>query len=162
MAIAISDLNKRITILTPLSADDGLRKTIVYQAGSTVWAKVDYLSDSQRWRAAGPMQAATVRVSVRKTTASALIDTNYRFRIGTTDYSIDGVKVRVDDQNFIEITGIQLADPSVMGNGTGIGTGSIAPTIYIQDAEPAANTPGLWVQTGLGNDGNDFSIWVKT
>lgn len=44
-----------------------------------------------------------------------------------------------------------------------IQTSSVAPPIYIQNTAPTVATGNkyMWVQTGLGDTGEDFTIWIE-
>lgn len=35
------------------------------------------------------------------------------------------------------------------------------PDIYVQAAQPTGAAPYLWVQTGLGPSGEDFTFWIE-
>lgn len=39
-------------------------------------------------------------------------------------------------------------------------TGPMGPGVYVSDVDPQMTSPGMWVQTGLG-DGSDFTIWIE-
>lgn len=33
--------------------------------------------------------------------------------------------------------------------------------LYIQNSNPGGSSPHLWIQTGLGDSGNDMTFWVE-
>lgn len=33
--------------------------------------------------------------------------------------------------------------------------------LYVQGSDPGMTYPGLWVQTGLGPDGSDYTFWIE-
>ena len=33
--------------------------------------------------------------------------------------------------------------------------------VFVQPDQPVGNGPYLWVQTGLGDDGSGFTLWVE-
>lgn len=33
--------------------------------------------------------------------------------------------------------------------------------LYVQQTQPATTQSSLWIQTGLGDDGHDFTFWVE-
>ena len=35
------------------------------------------------------------------------------------------------------------------------------PEIYVQAEPPEFTSPGLWFQTGLGEDGTGFTLWIE-
>lgn len=41
-------------------------------------------------------------------------------------------------------------------------TGPTGPGVYVQSTAPAFDgVPALWVQTGLGSTGKDFTFWIE-
>ena len=38
----------------------------------------------------------------------------------------------------------------------------LSPTsVYIQKSKPEGSSPHLWIQTGLGSDGNGMTLWIE-
>lgn len=33
--------------------------------------------------------------------------------------------------------------------------------IFVGPAEPVFSSPGMWIQTGLGEEGQDFTVWFE-
>lgn len=33
--------------------------------------------------------------------------------------------------------------------------------LYVSELQPEFSGPGLWIQTGLGNDGSGFTFWIE-
>lgn len=33
--------------------------------------------------------------------------------------------------------------------------------LFVQNADPVMTEPGLWIQTGLGDSGDDFAFWIE-
>ena len=46
---------------------------------------------------------------------------------------------------------------------TAAGDGGTAPRVYVQPTAPTvqANTPYIWIQTGLGPQGQDTAMWFE-
>lgn len=55
-------------------------------------------------------------------------------------------------------------DTEVMKLGDGASPWTALPSrlpVVISAIDPGLTTPGLWVQTGLGTNGDQFTIWVE-
>lgn len=53
---------------------------------------------------------------------------------------------------------IELESTSIVGGSGGSGS---APPTYIQDTQPNLDSPFVWVQTGLGEDGTGVTLWFN-
>lgn len=65
------------------------------------------------------------------------------------------IEIEVPDRNeiVIAVPGMQgpTGPPGVDGNNN----------LFVQNADPVMTEPGLWVQTGLGDDGTGFTFWIE-
>lgn len=55
--------------------------------------------------------------------------------------------VQPTEPNYVEVTVPGIQGPSALAVGA---TNTLTP-----------GTPGLWIQTGLGSDGTDFTLWIQ-
>lgn len=46
---------------------------------------------------------------------------------------------------YVEVTGAEAPQPN----------------IWVGDTQPTFTSTGIWVETGLGPDGDDFTIWIE-
>ena len=73
---------------------------------------------------------------------------------GGRSYSIDAPTNSTRDLSAIA--------PVPSSNGESIVRGPAGPeSLVVRDTDPNLQVPGLWVQTGLGPSGNDFTIWIE-
>lgn len=99
--IGAGKLDKRIQFMTLVKEDNGLEVVESYKSAcGSVWAKADFLSDSERFRAGAVQSIASVRFTIRKREVSK----TWRIRYGGTDYAIEGIKPFARDDAFLEIT----------------------------------------------------------
>lgn len=62
--------------------------------------------------------------------------------------------VQVDGE-LTEIPVGDKIDPSTYDQGAG------AQQVFVQDTAPTFSNVGIWVQTGLGDDGTGFTFWFE-
>ena len=98
--IGAGQLDKRIQLLVLTKDDNGLEVVETFKPSSTIWAKVDHLSDAERFRAGAVQSIASVRFTIRK----RQINKTWRIRYAGTDYAIEGVKPYFKDDAFTEVT----------------------------------------------------------
>lgn len=89
--------------------------------------------------------------------------------------TIPSVSVAVSVSEAIDYTNHPLIyygsddppDPTNLPDGTLFFQYGSTPTpsgeqnLYVQSTDPGLTIPGLWIQTGLGSDGNDMTFWVE-
>lgn len=43
-----------------------------------------------------------------------------------------------------------------------VGNGLPQQNLYVGKDQPLFSGPGIWIQTGLGANGDDFTFWIET
>ncbi|MGR3749587.1 phage head closure protein [Paracoccus sp. (in: a-proteobacteria)] len=98
--IGAGKLDKRIRLLAPVREDNGLEVIETMQPVATVWAGVDYLSDTERFRAGAVNSSASVRFTIR----DREVQKTWQVQLRNKLYAIDGIKPSSRGDAFLEIT----------------------------------------------------------
>lgn len=105
MTLGAGDLDRRVQFRRATMSDDGLAQVETWEdLGSPVWAKVSFLSDGERWRAAQVQAQATARIVVRYSRFSADITAADMVTCDGDEYEISDIKPLAGRGTFIELT----------------------------------------------------------
>ncbi len=60
------------------------------------------------------------------------------------------------------VVDLAVVTPVASSGGTPVIVGPPGPAnLVISPTDPGLTIPGMWIQTGLGDNGDDFSIWIE-
>jgi len=110
------------------------------------------------------------RVSVTIDSTPLIIDGEEAENIALTVLSQEQVTLATDVQEILLNTEVnemllktETANVVVEDVGAGAAFGTPIHELWVQDTQPPANayTPYLWIQTGLGPGGEDWTMWFE-
>lgn len=101
-------LDRRVQFRRATTTNDGLSTVDVWAVyGQPVWARREFLSDGEMWRAQAVQSMAVARFTVRWSGFAATITTRDRIACEGVEYDVTGIK-EVGRRAFIEITASRL------------------------------------------------------
>lgn len=100
--IGAGELDRRVTIRRATTTRDGYGQQInAWADAGSVWAKVDWVNDGEKWRAGELGVDLAARVTVRY--SPGLVARQDRIAIDGEDYEVAGIK-QIGRRQWLEIT----------------------------------------------------------